>query len=70
MPRMEILQLLKIFSGEEEEEEEAAIETVAEEEEKSPVVEEELEELPEIFPSPSLRHLLSDKVRHIQKQNR
>ncbi|XP_026729096.1 uncharacterized protein LOC113494811 isoform X2 [Trichoplusia ni] len=56
--------------GEEEEEEEAAIETVAEEEEKSPVVEEELEELPEIFPSPSLRHLLSDKVRHIQKQNR
>ncbi|CAH0597644.1 unnamed protein product [Chrysodeixis includens] len=52
------------------EEEETAVESVAEEEQKAPIAEEVPEELPEIFPTPSLRLTLSDKVRHIQKQNR
>ncbi|XP_049705198.2 uncharacterized protein LOC110377070 [Helicoverpa armigera] len=56
--------------GPPEEEEETVPEVVLEEEPKVVIEEESLESLPEIFPTPSLRFVLPDKVRKIEKQNR
>lgn len=40
------------------------------EEEPAPPAEETAEELPYVFPTPSLRHILPDRIRNIEEQNR